>query len=340
MPDVLHTKAYHETRGASFQTVAEYGLSLPMHYGNAAAEYAMLRERTIRMDRSYCGRIRLKGKHVLDLIHRLSTNDVKSLQPGHHVETVLTNDKGRLIDRITLIHRGDDFLMMTSPQNQHRVMAWLDKYIIMDDVVFSDVTGATFQITVIGTDSESLAGYSLTGGNSASDSIVRVSTPGHTPTVDLCGPLEAFGDIMKDLEAYPLVGFQTRHLAEIEDMVPASPWEINDQFNPLEIGLVGLVSFTKGCYIGQEVIARLDSRQKVSRRLCRLTIETPSCMDDKRLFFNNKEVGSLTRYAQIPGNDSIIALAIVKHEFVNIGFKFRIGNSSVAHSAMLSSVCS
>lgn len=339
MLDVLHTKGYHESRDATFQTVAEYGLPLPMHYGNAAAEYAMWRHRTVRMDRSYCGRIRLKGRHVLDLIHRLSTNDVKSLQPGHHVETVLTNDKGRVIDRIALVHRGGHFLMITSPQNQNRVMAWLDKYIIMDDVVFSDITDATFQITIFGTDSESLAGHAMTGENSKAESITLISNRGHTPSVDVCGPLVAFGDIMKQLESIPLIGFQARHLAEIEDIVPAAPWELNEQFNPLEIGLVGLVSFTKGCYIGQEVIARLDSRQKVSKRLCGLTIGTTGPMDDKRLFFNEKEVGNLTRHASMPGVDKIIALAIVKHEFVNIGFKFSIGNPSRDDSAVLSSVC-
>ena len=75
--------------------------------------------------------------------------------------------------------------------------------------------------------------------------------------------------------------------------VPAHGSELGDAYNPLEAGLMGAISFTKGCYIGQEVIARLDTYQKVQRRLVSLTLPE-SVESGTRLMQNNREVGTLT----------------------------------------------
>ena len=77
------------------------------------------------------------------LLNRLSTNEVIDLQPGQGAPTILTTDRGRILDLITVLKTGDHALLLTSPGAQQSVVEWLDKYTIMEDLTVEDVSGAT-----------------------------------------------------------------------------------------------------------------------------------------------------------------------------------------------------
>ena len=95
-----------------------HGWELPRAYGSVLAEYRAASETAAVHDASYTGRIKATGADALDLLHRLSTNDVVSLQPGQGAPTVLTTDRGRILDLLTVFNLGDHVLMLTSPPDQ------------------------------------------------------------------------------------------------------------------------------------------------------------------------------------------------------------------------------
>ena len=127
-----------------------HGWELPGMYSGILEEYAAAREGTAVHDSSYVGRIRATGEDVLDLLNRISTNEVVSLQPGQGAPTVLTTDRGRILDLITVLNLEDHVLLLTSPQTRDEVIQWIDKYTIVENVTLVDATSDTGMLSVIG----------------------------------------------------------------------------------------------------------------------------------------------------------------------------------------------
>jgi folate-binding protein YgfZ len=124
--------------------------------------------------------------------------------------------------------------------------------------------------------------------------------------------------------------------------VPSYGKEITTDSNPLEVHLRTQMNFTKGCYVGQEVIARLDTYKKVQRKLCRVRVAgTLRSQERYRILFEGEEVGRLTSHISDPKEDSgSIGLALVKSTFANVGARYLLGHnaSSVTIEALCDSV--
>ncbi|MBL0177187.1 MAG: hypothetical protein IPP94_18405 [Ignavibacteria bacterium] len=239
------------------------------------------------------GVLRMDGREALDLLHRLSTNAVSDMQPGDAHETVLTTEKARIIDCVLVLARADHVLLLVSPDRMATLRAWLEKYTIMEDIRYTDCSATTMQAEVSDLGEEDVqalfddplpavwqAREQRIGGSVATlirhDSIqgpgwrLLFTVPENAPTQPEHS-LDAWLSEKKvqhcSTEDYTLWRVRRGH--------PAIGAELTDRVNPLEAGAEAAVSFTKGCYIGQEVIARLDSQDKVQRRLRRLRIDAP-----------------------------------------------------------------
>lgn len=238
-------------------------------------------------NRSHHNIIKLNGKDVLDLLQRISTNDVSELEDFHHINTLFTNDKGRLIDRTTLIKFADDYFLVTSFDNDNRLLRWIDKYIITEDVKIENESGKYFLLEVIGPQAESY--LTLICGKDVDEldhnKIHRVDV--EELKFHLLKKQSLTGEVIywivaenegaekiveyllshKSVFDLAMIGEEALKQIRIGNIIPTYPNEINDNYNPHEAGLIHEVSFTKGCYIGQEVIARLDTYKKVQRTL-------------------------------------------------------------------------
>ena len=123
----------------------------PPHYGSVADEYGALTEGAGLLDRSHVGRLSVSGEDALDLLNRLTTNDLTPLtSPGQGTATVLTTPKGRILALLVVLTVSDGLLLLTSPQNRRKVADWIDFYTIMDDVTVHDETEETAMVAVIG----------------------------------------------------------------------------------------------------------------------------------------------------------------------------------------------
>lgn len=313
----LHRLTLHlqyEELGVPFM---EYdGWLLPRKFLDMSDEVALLEEGRGFVDFSDHGILKMEGKDAIDLLHRISTNDFRGFRDGSAVQTVLLSEKGRLVDSVVILHRTDHLLVITSRGANEHVAQWIEKFIIMEDVILSDETGRHLLFFHCTPRHEHQA--PVTTG--AKPYAFRMSYFDLDCTFHI-GEVASLIGVMLESETLVQVGNEAFEIFRISKGIPEYGKEIIADYNPLELNLRGQISFTKGCYIGQEVIARLDTYKKVQKKLCRVHSDKTLLPNREiRLFADGKEAGSLTSHVQNIGMESgSIGLAMVKGVFANTG---------------------
>ena len=286
----------------------------------------------VSMVRRPAGRIIvIKGADKLDLLHRISTNDLAGLAPGSSRGTIFISEKGRIIDYVRILVFDDCLWMLASPGKEELVMSWIEKYTIMEDVSVSLLAPSRTILTLFGPKSVSLC-------NSVYPSMA--SSPGHhcsgmfggiRVTVDYDDSF-AFDQVdvfvlPSDVEpcqtrlneANPTVPVMTAEEYDcfrIVHGVPQNIVELSDLFNPYEVNLRQFISFTKGCYIGQEVIARLDTYDKIQKHLVALIFKEPLKIEGQaEIVIGSDKAGWVTSVSAVPKRGTYPALAVLKREF-------------------------
>ncbi len=228
--------------------------------------------------------VEMKGAESAEFLHRITTNDLSNFTAGSIRHTLLVSDKGRIIDTVWVIHRNDALLLVVSKGMAEEVIPWLNKYIIMEEIELKDVSNR----------------YSIQLKTDLSDQLYHTEYFGVPVTFELKESSEP------NVSADDLQYEQWR----IDEGIPKSHHEMVQDYNPLELNLWGWISFTKGCYIGQEVIARLDTYNKVQRTLCRISsgsiIEANKIIRDE----SGNNVGKITSVLR-EGTGSI-GLAVIR----------------------------
>lgn len=316
-------------------------------YTDTASEYRAANETAAIHDTSRVGRLKATGDDALDLLNRLSTNQVSNLEPGQGAPTILTTDRGRILDLIGVVNLGEYVLLLTSPGEQQSVVDWLDKYTIMEDLVVEDITAATAMLTVFGPTSQSsleaatdlqlgqLAPYHTLSGAIAGHDVRVINRPlGQLPSYDLIMSPEAFPAVWEHLTGLDItpVGTQAYAATRIAHAIPEYGRELGDAYNPLEAGLIGSIDFRKGCYIGQEVIARLDTYQKVQKRLVMLRFSPNAdnaglptdLFDGAALLHEGQKVGTVTSVSQTPTTGEMVGLGYVRTAAATVGAKLEL----------------
>lgn len=289
-------------------------------------------------DNAPTGRLQATGADALDLLNRLSTNRVDHLPPGRGAPTILTTDRGRILDLLTVVNAGDCILLLTSPGQQQPVSDWLDKYTIMEDLTVADTTAETALFTLCGPNSRNALAAALPAlGSSLAElepySAIDAAIAGQEAMLlyRLLGGLPAY-DLIVDIAAGPAVwesltaagfvpiGQETWNALMVSCAIPRYGRELGDSFNPLEAGLIGAVDFAKGCYIGQEVIARLDTYQKVQKYLVQLRFPPDATVaTDAKLERDGRSVGQVTSLAANPATGELLGLGYVRTAYAEIG---------------------
>ncbi len=316
--------------GAAF---GEYlGWELPTHFSSAQEEYVAAKKGAVLVDRSYIGRLKMTGEDALDLLNRLSTNDLSQLPVGLGLTTVLTTSKGRIVDLLTIYSIADGILILTSPQNRQKVIAWIDQYTFAEEVTLEDITEALSTLSIFGPNAskvlnnvrvlkaEELAPHHGTTHSVAGiDVYVAREDPRWGQAYNILVPSDHVSDIWDEIlnvgdETRPIpMGASAYEIMRIEAGVPSYGTELSEDVNPLEAGLNSSISFTKGCYVGQEVVARLNTYKKVKRLLAKIRFEEGLCLrPNAPLSVDGKEVGVITSAAMPTDNGSNLVLGYVR----------------------------
>jgi len=245
-------------------------------------------------DRTTRGRLIVTGRDRKDLLHRLATNAIATLTAKQGTVTCFCNAKGRLIDWTVVLDRGDDLLLLSG--NPERLAGHILQFTITEDVTVRNYMA--IEIVVCGPGARGFLGVNLepwqfTDANlgGVKVQVVRVEPLFGEAYVILAPDAVALRRLLQERGVHldPL---------EVEAMrvrwgIPAVPNEINEETNPWEAGLDEAVSLTKGCYIGQEVIARIHTYRKLRRRLAGLALTAP-CEPGTRLARGGEEAALVT----------------------------------------------
>ncbi|MEH1869172.1 MAG: folate-binding protein [Nostoc sp.] len=292
-------------------------------------------------DRTAWGRIKVSGDDRLNFLHNQSTNNFQILKPGQGCDTVFVTSTARTIDLATAYVREDAVILLVSPNRRQYLMEWLDKYIFYaDKVELSDITEYTNTFSLIGPGSdavlEKLGIGELIGqpyGNHQVYTIapaegVRIAVgsglaaPGYTFTFPYTDKatvwnklLEAGAVEMSDRAWDALRILQGR---------PAPDAELTDDYNPLEVGLWQTISFTKGCYIGQETIARLNTYKGVKQHLLGIRLSAPVEVGSA-IAVGDEKVGKLTSFTETA--DGYFGLGYIRTKAGGVGLKVKVGET-------------
>lgn len=288
-------------------------------------------------NRSESAVLHLKGKDVLDLLQRISTNDVSKLEPFHYVSTLFTNEKGRLIDRTVLVRLEDDYFLVGGKKNDAILDRWVNKYIISEDVKVENKTGQYLILDVIGPQAESyltlICGrdvddldnnklHRIEIDNTSSYLLKKTAASGENIywiISEIGNSIELFDYLLSHKSVFDLamVGEEAFDYYRVINQVPKYPNEINDNFNPHEAGLINDVSFTKGCYIGQEVVTRLDTYDKVQKNLKKVRLDGIKNLEIPIEFYTDEKdlVAILTTLVKAKENNHYEGLAFIRNEF-------------------------
>jgi len=301
--------------------------------------------------------IELKGTDSLDFLHRISTNSMKNLNKEEVKKTIFTSEKGRIIGVSTVMNFESYILLITGIYSKQKTMSWLNKYIIGDDVKLSDASHRFNLLEIVGPQSESFLSLFVGDAvNAVSDNSFKVvSADGIlfflAKLIDENG-LRKYWILAEQENAkklitnmvenkgpfdFNLIGEDAYNVYKIENGIASDPTELNDFYNPHEAKIINLVDFKKGCYIGQEVIARLDTYDKVQKHLVGLcfpevveTNEKFTLLDDDK-----NEVGVVTSMAYSPKIKKNIALGYLKRSLAVQGMKVTAKNDTKTMEVMV-----
>ena len=299
------------------------------------AIHAALTERAGFADRSDCGRLRITGADALDLLNRLTTNKLETLPDGTACSTVLTNGDARVLDHLRLAAVDSGMWCLTSPGRAEDVAEWIDLYTFGEDITVVDESCKTTQFTVLGPlAAEAIAGAGFPvpslDGVLAQDGAVIVASPfGAHPAYDVLLPLadteRSKTALLAAVQEADAEMFEAYRIAQ---GVPAYGSEFGSFNNPLEARLLGSISDDKGCYTGQEVIARLQTYRKVQRLLMSFTSDAPAMPGDTFETEDGSPAGVVTSACRVA--DGALGLALVAANHALAGSSLRLANDGTA----------
>lgn len=292
-------------------------------------------------DRSSWGILRFTGEDRIRYLHNQSTNNFNILKPGQGCQTVFVTSTARTIDLATAYLTEDAVFVIVSPNRCQQLFKWLDGFIFpFDKVKLSDVSQEFGLITLIGTPSHDLIQklFSLNlkeqpeGTHQLAiyqDITFRIAVGSDLalPGYNLIIPQENLATILSLLIEHNVSQINTDNWEQLRILQgrPAPDKELSEDYNPLEAGLWQTISFDKGCYIGQETIARLNTYKGVKQKLWGVKLDRPATPETP-VMVEDKKVGVLTSYIQT--DTELFGLAYVRTKAGGAGLTVTIGEAT------------
>lgn len=262
------------------------------------------------------GFIIAEGADRLDFFNRMSSNDLTNFKVNTYRKTIFTNDKGRIVDFVTLINLDEKTIILSSPQHTDLLISHLEKYIIMDDVRLNKSKDTHLMLSLFGNgnllEEVHKAGIDLKNDDSVitKDNLIAFYSEYKTGTVKIISSMERLEEIKGKLDELSEFNDAEFTIFRINNGIADSESELNEQINPIECGLNDYISYTKGCYIGQEVISRLDSQGKIPKQMVKIISDNGIKENDKIYSNDLKEVGFISSTAK--NNSDSIGLGFIR----------------------------
>lgn len=343
----LRQLALHEIHRASGALMSELnGWSVPASYGDELFEYAAVRESgNGLLDLSSRGRLLVKGSEAVAFLNGLITNDMKTLAENQWMPAVFPNVQGRLVASVRVIHTTDDtagktvqptFIIDTEPATHDRVLQTIQRFTLAGDFHVTDLTGETVLLSLQGR----AAADKLTNILGASDlgidvgSVAQITWQNNPILVMRASHTVAGGfDVLVNnsyaeqvwqallMAGARPVGYDALEILRVEAGIPRYHQDMDETTVVTETNLDDAVSYTKGCYVGQEIIARIKYRGHVAKKLRGLVFEKPAivAIGTSIKSKDDKEIGQVTSSVYSPHLGQRLALGYIKFDYIAAG---------------------
>ncbi len=330
MTDRIHerTPLYGTALEASAAFGPYFGWDMPGEYGDVSAEYHGARRHAALFDVSHHGKTEAKGTDAAAFLHNLCTNEVKNLPAGAGCEAFLTTAQAKIAAFVIIYRMGQNaFTLDAGPGCGEKVFNHLNQYLISEQVELSDRTLDFAQMHLAGPEAgevlERVLGSRLpellelqhgTQRLAGADCQLRRHEPLGLLGYDLLCEKDHAASVWQTLVAAGArpAGLKAYDMLRIEAGIPIYGPDIDDTNLPQEVGRERTISFTKGCYIGQETVARIRTYGHVNRLLIGLKLPWEDYASYRaKLFHADKEVGRITSSVVSPRLGHI-ALAYVR----------------------------
>ncbi len=297
------------------------------------AEYRQLREECGLLDRSARGKLIVSGGEAAEYLQGQLTNDIEALAPGEGQYAALLDRKGHMqADMRVLRLSAEEVWIDTEPEALEAARRHLEMYKIGRDVAIADLTAERAILSLIGPRSVEIAATAALPEHASEAARVEgveclaVGTADGIDLIAKAAEAERLRDALTGAGAVE-VGAEAAEVMRIEAGTPRFGAEMSSETMPAEAGIVErAVSFTKGCYIGQEPVARLHYKGRPNRHLRGLELSAPASPGEA-LRLGEKEVGRIGGACVSPARGPI-ALAIVRRE-AEPGAELAVGEDGV-----------
>jgi folate-binding protein YgfZ len=319
---------HHESMGARL----EQG-RIPLSYTTPVEEYWAIRNHSGMVDVSHLGLLQVTGKDRLSFLNGLLTNEILKLTEGTGIRSALLNTKARVLADLYLYAREDDLLLDAGDVPGASVKEILDRFIITEDVQVKDITSGFVHLTLQGQQAAEKA-RALFGVAFADMKPLQHKMLGPTLIIsrdrtgqsgyDMIIPNDESEGVWQSflLKGVTPVGLDALEILRLEAGYPRYGVDVDENTIILEAGYKDAISFNKGCYLGQEVVARATHIGRVNKNLIQFQTDSDNVPSAKSKFISNgKEAGYVTSAAFSPGLKEVVGLGYAQRAFAKEGTK-------------------
>ncbi len=277
-------------------------------------EYKTIRGNGFGYKEMQRGLIEVSGREAVQFLNGLVTNDVAKLEDGTQMSAAFPNAQGRLLALVRILRRGDTFLFETEQATSEKVFQNLFRFTYAGDFFVSNLSEKYVYFSLLGKNIPQITDETF---------IVLPCKSG----VDCFVPKEKAESFKSNLGGAIEISDDLYEVLRIENGKPLYGVDMDETTIVLETGLDEAVSFSKGCYIGQEIIARIHFRGHVAKRLNGLIFEdenAPVNPNDEIKSADGKNAGRLTSVTYSPTIGKVIALAYVRYDYLAEGTPLKI----------------
>jgi folate-binding protein YgfZ len=329
-------------RNAGARMGVWFGCALPDDFGDQQAEQGFAVNTVALIDKNYRSYFSFAGPDRIRYLNAILTNNVKNLAPRHGTISLLLNPQGRILAEIETHAQAEKLFCVSYAMIREQLLEALDKYIIMDDVTLTDETARYATLAMEGPQAAAvireISGVELSGSNDLSSFEATVNSipcrvvrrsPGGIPGAEFLVEQTQATALWQFLLAATRqhkggpIGFAALSAQSLAQGIPWFGYDFGEKQIPHEAGLQDShISYTKGCYTGQEIVERVRSRGQVNRKRVDLLFSGQTVpKSGAPLSLDGKEVGYVTRAAKSFFPPCIIGMGYVRKEGQALGTK-------------------
>lgn len=278
------------------------------------AEYAAVRDGGVGLiDLSARGRISVSGSEAVMFLNGLITNDLKALEENRWMPAAFANVQGRLLAAVRILKRPNDILLDTEPTTHEKVLKLIERFTLAGDFKIADLTQEIALITVQGR------------GASEPSKEVTIIPATHTAEkgFDILVDANRKDEVWQSLlsAGATAVSKEVEEVLRIEAGIARYGVDMDETNVVTETNLDDAVSYTKGCYLGQEIIIRIKHRGHVAKKLTGLRFDSDQKIEPGAVIksTDDKEIGRVTSMTFSPKLRTTIGLGYVRYEYLTPG---------------------